>query len=144
MADVFSRTKRSEIMSRVGHKRTAPEEAVASLLRRLRIRFKRNVRRLSGQPDFVIAAMRTVVFVNGCFWHGHRGCRRATVPATNTVFWLSKFRMNARRDRANAAALRGAGWCVITVWECSLSSPAKVAAHLKRVLSRQSGQRRSR
>jgi len=134
MADVFSRKKRSEIMSRVRHERTGAEDLVADLLKALGLRFQRNVRRLPGQPDFVLRSVRAVIFVHGCFWHGHDECRRSHVPATNSAFWRRKFAYNARRDRRNARLLREMGWRVVTIWECSLKDPIKVRGHLKRVL----------
>ena len=134
MPDVFSRKKRSEIMSHVRHERTAAEEVVGDLLRELGLRFRRNVRRLPGQPDLVLRSIHAVVFVHGCFWHGHSACRHSHVPTTNSRFWKQKFRYNARRDRRNARLLREMGWRVVTVWECSLKNPKKVLTHLKRVL----------
>ncbi len=134
MVDVFSRQKRSEIMSRVRHERTGAEEVVAAILKTLGFRFRRNVKNLPGQPDFVIRSLRAVVFVHGCFWHGHEGCRHSHSPRTNVAFWREKFAYNARRDRRNARLLRKKNWRVVTVWECSLKAPSKVRARLKRVL----------
>ena len=134
MADVFSKEKRSEIMSRVRHTRTGAEERMASLLRALRFRFQRNVRRLPGQPDFVLRSIKAVIFVHGCFCHGHKACRHSHIPATNSSFWIKKFQYNARRDRKNTRLLRELGWRVLTVWECSLKDEKRVRTHLKRML----------
>ena len=133
MTDIFSKGKRSEVMSRVRHVKTAPERKVASMLKALQVRFRQNVAHMPGQPDFVLPDKKTVVFVHGCFWHRHRGCKRATTPSTNAEFWLSKFDSNVRRDRRNARLLRRDGWCVVTIWECWLAKPERVLAHLNRM-----------
>lgn len=136
MADVYSKQKRSTIMARVKTRQTGPEQHVAAILRRLGVRFRRNVRRLPGQPDFVIDAASTVVFVHGCFWHGHSACPRAKLPSTNAAFWRRKIAGNAKRDRRNARALRRQGWHVITVWQCRLRRPATVARRLRRYVGK--------
>lgn len=134
MADVYSKAKRSEIMSRVRTCRTAPEEAVAAMLRQLRVRFRRNVKSLPGNPDLVVAAACTAIFVHGCFWHGHPNCSRATVPKTNRAFWKRKIAGNRRRDVRNARMLRKQGWHVVTVWQCRLRWPERVRNRLRRLL----------
>jgi DNA mismatch endonuclease, patch repair protein len=134
MADIFSKQKRSEIMSRVKHTRTAPEEKLADILRRMKVRFRRNVRSLPGQPDFIIKSCMTAIFVHGCFWHGHshRGVTR--YPLSNAEFWQSKIQGNIRRNSRDIRLLRRQGWRVITVWECSLAATEKVHARLSRLL----------
>ena len=134
MADVYSKAKRSEIMSRVRTRRTAPEDAVAAMLRRLRARFRRNVKSLPGNPDLLVPAARTAIFVHGCFWHGHPNCNRAKLPKTNRAFWRSKIAGNRMRDARNARKLRKEGWHVLTVWQCRLRKPDQVLNRLKRVL----------
>src|SRR5260370_11266358 len=104
-------------MSRVRSKATVPERVVRSFLHRRGFRFSLNRRALPGTPDIVLARHRTVVFVHSCFFHGHRRCKRATLPATNRAFWTRKIEANRRRDRAAARALRRAGWRVVVVWE---------------------------
>jgi len=134
MADIYTKEKRSEIMRRVKQRRTAPEEVVAELLHRIRLKFRRNVDELPGKPDFVLTSRPAVVFVHGCFWHRHRGCRRTTTPASNAEFWRLKFEKNLRRDRKNARLLQKQGWRVVTIWECSLRNKKRVLAQLKRAL----------
>lgn len=134
VADVYSKAKRSEIMSRVKNKRTSPEESVAGLLRQLGIRYRRNVRSLQGQPDFCIKSAKVIVFVNGCFWHGHHNCKRAGLPTTNLEFWKEKIETNKRRDRRVARNLRKEGWRVITIWQCRLRRPDRVLNTLRRYL----------
>ncbi|MHC4574088.1 MAG: very short patch repair endonuclease [Planctomycetota bacterium] len=134
MADIYTKEKRSEIMSRVKNRRTAPEDEVARLLRRLGVRYRRNVKSLAGMPDFVFSSASAVIFVHGCFWHNHSNCNRAKLPKTNKPFWKRKIESNKRRDRRIARSLRQQGWHVFTIWQCSLRQPEKVLRRLKTVL----------
>jgi DNA mismatch endonuclease (patch repair protein) len=136
MADVYTKMKRSEIMSRVKNKRTSPEESVAAILRRLGVRYRRNDRTLPGKPDFAVRSAKVAIFVNGCFWHGHVNCPRAKLPDTNVEFWKAKIATNKRRDRRAARKLRAKGWRVLTVWQCGLRNPDRVRTRLARVLQR--------
>ena len=110
--------ERSALLARVKQKKTRPEEIVARRLRALGIAYRRNVRTLPGSPDFANRSKGWVIFVNGCFWHHHTGCRRATVPKNNHDFWVEKFAANRRRDAAKVRALRSLGLRVLIVWEC--------------------------
>ena len=134
MTDTLTPAKRSWNMSRIRSRDTAPEKAVRSLLHRLGFRFRLQAQRLPGKPDIVLARHRTAVFVHGCFWHRHPGCRDATTPGTRTAWWLAKFERNVARDTAVRAALRAAGWRVVVVWECELRDPVRLAARLRRLL----------
>jgi DNA mismatch endonuclease, patch repair protein len=120
MADSLTPTQRSENMRRIRGQDTKPEIALRSALHRQGFRFRKNDRRLPGKPDIVLPKYRTVVFVNGCFWHRHEGCSKATTPKTNTGFWLEKFRQTVERDKRKAAELEALGWVVIVVWECEI------------------------
>jgi len=122
MADSLTPTQRSENMRRIRGQDTKPEIALRSALHRQGFRFRKNDRRLPGKPDIVLPKYRTVVFVNGCYWHRHPGCEKATTPKTNTEFWMKKFRENVKRDAAKTAQLRDMDWKVLTVWECEISS----------------------
>ena len=135
MADIYTKEKRSQIMSCVKHTRTAPEEKVASLLTKLKIRYRRNVKSLPGQPDFVIKSAKTVIFVHGCFWHGHSNCKLARRPKTNRKFWEQKAVDNRKRDRRKERLLRKQGWHVITIWQCKLRDSDQVLRRLKKMLS---------
>lgn len=108
-------------MSRIRSGNTRPELALRSALWHRGFRFRVNVRRLPGTPDIVLARYRTVIFVNGCFWHGHQGCRKFVMPRSNTAFWRSKIVRNRQRDVMTSALLESMGWFVVTVWECELS-----------------------
>lgn len=107
-------------MSRIRGKNTSPELKVRKALHAAGFRFRVNVRRLPGTPDIVLAKYRTCIFVNGCFWHGHDGCRQYTHPKTNPEFWESKVLRNKQRDELDKAKLEAMGWFTLTVWECQL------------------------
>jgi len=136
MADVYSKAKRSEIMSRVKNRRTLPEEVVAGLLRKLKVRYRRNVSMLPGSPDFAVHKAKVAVFVHGCFWHGHPNCKRAKLPESNREFWERKIAGNRRRDARNCNRLRKEGWRVLTVWQCRLHKEKQVMHRLQRELDR--------
>ena len=120
MADVVEKSKRSEMMAGIRGKDTHPEIVVRRALHARGFRYRLNVRGLPGTPDLVFPKRRAVVFVHGCYWHRHQGCRYATVPATNTEFWAIKFAENVSRDTRNVRELRAKGWRVAIIWECAL------------------------
>jgi DNA mismatch endonuclease (patch repair protein) len=109
---------RSALMSRVRQAGTRPEKAVAVALRAMGIAYRLNSRSLPGSPDFANRRRKWAIFVHGCFWHHHTGCRRATVPTRNREFWVAKFAANRSRDARSIRALRRAGFSAIIVWEC--------------------------
>jgi DNA mismatch endonuclease (patch repair protein) len=133
MADIYNKAKRSEIMSCVKHTRTAPEEKVASLLRKLKIKYSRNAKSLPGSPDFAVKSAKTVIFVHGCFWHGHSNCKLARRPKTNKKFWEQKVVDNRKRDRRKERLLRKQGWHVMTIWQCRLKKPEQIEKRLLRL-----------
>lgn len=122
MADRISKEKRSWNMSRIKGKDTSLEVLVRSYLFRKGFRFRKNVKNLPGKPDVVLPKYKTVIFVNGCFWHHHDNCKLAVVPKTRTDFWLSKFERNRLNDLKHNQLLKSMGWRVITLWECVLKS----------------------
>lgn len=109
-------------MSRVKSKNTTPEMAVRHLVFGMGYRYRLHDKRLPGRPDLVFPGRRKVIFVNGCFWHGHEGCRYARLPKTRVDFWRSKIEKNRARDRANLVLLVDSGWKVLTVWQCELKT----------------------
>lgn len=119
---------RSQIMARIGGKDTAPEMRLRRALRASGIGYRLHARDLPGRPDIVFRGARLAVFVHGCFWHRHPGCRKATDPKSNADFWREKFRRNVERDRRSLDLLMAAGWSVGVVWECELSHDGDVAA----------------
>ena len=113
-------------MSRVRARDTAPEMAVRRALHAAGYRYRLHRKDLPGKPDIVLPMYRTVVQVHGCFWHGHQ-CRRGDrLPATNAEYWRTKIRLNRERDRAATQALTGAGWRVITIWECEINQATRL------------------
>ena len=112
-------------MSRIRGKDTSIEVLVRSYLFRRGLRFRKNDRRYPGHPDVVLPKYRTIVFVNGCFWHMHEGCAQCVIPKSNVAFWTAKLTRNRQRDAAQRAELAAAGWRVITVWECELGKAAR-------------------
>lgn len=114
---------RSRLMSHVRGKNTKPELAVRRLLHGLGYRYRLHRRDLPGSPDVVLSSKRAVVFVHGCFWHRHEGCRRTTDPKTRPEFWQAKFDRNVRRDADVQARLEASGWRVVVVWECETARP---------------------
>ena len=134
MQDRLSKARRSWNMSRIRGKDTGPERIVRSALHRLGFRFRLHGRELPGRPDIVLPKYRTVVFVHGCFWHRHRGCKNCTTPTNNRGFWVKKFEGNAARDKANARALRRCGWRVLVVWECEAEKPSGLARLERRLV----------
>lgn len=121
-------------MSCIKGKNTKPEEIVRKALFAKGFRYRKNDRRLPGTPDIVLPKYKTVIFVNGCFWHGHKGCKYFVVPKTNTEFWLNKINSNIDRDAIKATQLTELGWRVITVWECELKKD-KVEQTLENIIN---------
>lgn len=120
MADVLTPEQRHYNMSRIRGKDTKPEEIVRKYLFSKGLRYRKNDKRYPGHPDIVLPKYKTVVFVHGCFWHMHEGCRYARLPKTNTEFWKEKLSRNRERDKNEQRILREMGWKVLVVWECEL------------------------
>lgn len=127
MADIKTKESRSYNMSRIAGKDTKPEELVRKYLFSKGFRYRKNVRKLPGTPDLVLPKYRTVIFVNGCFWHGHEGCKYFVWPKNNAEFWRQKIETNISRDQRKEAQLRDMGWNVLIVWECELRPPKRQA-----------------
>ena len=125
MTDTLNEQQRHYNMSRIRSKDTKPEEIVRKYLFSKGLRFRKNDRRYPGHPDVVLPKYKTVVFVNGCFWHRHEGCRYASIPATNREYWNQKFERNVERDAREQKELRELGWRVIVVWECELKKAVR-------------------
>lgn len=118
-------------MSRVRRFNTSPELLVRKTLHGVGLRFRLHDKNLPGTPDIVLKKHRTVIQVNGCFWHRHSGCKYATTPKTNQAFWLSKFEANLERDARKAETLRAMGWRVLIVWECETRDLVRLEARLR-------------
>lgn len=133
-ADIYSPEKRSAVMSRIRGSNTKPEIFVRSLLHSQGYRFRLHRKDLPGRPDIILPQYRAAVFVHGCFWHQHPGCKKATVPKSNVNTWAFKLARNVERDHENCDALQRDGWWVAIVWECDLKNPAAVATALSAIL----------
>lgn len=131
--DHLSPSARSANMARVKGKHTSPEILVRKLLHGMGKRFRLHRNDLPGTPDIVMPRHRQVIFVNGCFWHRHEGCRRATMPGTRTEFWEAKFGATVARDARNREALMAGGWGVVVVWECETRDLEALAQRLKAI-----------
>lgn len=127
---------RSALMKRVRQSRTGAEEAVAVALRRAGLRYRRNFKALPGAPDFANKSRKWAIFVNGCFWHHHKGCRRGTIPKQNRAFWLEKFAANRRRDAQKARSLRRLGFHVAIIWECEALDELRLGGRVERLARR--------
>lgn len=131
--DTISRTRRSWNMSRIKGKDTSPELIVRSVLHSMGYRFRLHVKTLPGRPDVVLPKWRTVIFVHGCFWHRHEGCKFAYTPKSRLEFWLKKFDENVKRDATQRAKLKAAGWKVRVVWECQTGDREALRKRLARM-----------
>ncbi len=132
--DLISKEHRSWNMSRISSKNTSPEKIVRSHLHHLGYRFRLHRKDLPGKPDIVLPRLHAVIFVNGCFWHRHAGCKFAYTPKTRVGFWLRKFNENVLRDKIVQKSLRRQGWHVLIVWECQVPRKHKIVARLARFL----------
>ena len=118
--DIWTQEKRSKVMSRILSRNTLLEQRVRRILSSMGYRYRLNVDNLPGKPDIVLPKYKTVIFIHGCFWHGHKGCKYFTVPKTRTKWWLKKIMGNKQRDLDNFLKVRKEGWKVISIFECKL------------------------
>lgn len=132
--DRITSAERSAQMALVKSKNTGPELVVRKLAHSLGYRYRLHGTRLPGKPDLVFAKRKKVIFVHGCFWHRHAGCRKASTPASNMDYWLPKFERTVERDRETAEALSTLGWSMLVVWECELKNPGALAEKLSAFL----------
>ena len=130
MSDNHSKEVRSMNMSHIRSTNSKPEEIVRRYLFSKGLRYRKNVRTLPGKPDIVLRKYKTVIFVNGCFWHKH-DCGRFVMPSSNTEYWTKKIYGNVERDKANTAQLETLGWRVLTIWECQLKKKNREDSLLK-------------
>ncbi|NHA14141.1 very short patch repair endonuclease [Thioalkalivibrio sp. XN279] len=133
MTDVFTTKKRSEVMSLIRAKNTKPEKIVRSYLHRAGFRFRLHNKKLPGTPDLWLPKFNAAVFVNGCYWHRHRGCKLAYTPKQNRSFWEAKFSANVLRDEQNKSALLDRGIRILIIWECALRTLGDCEKNLPKV-----------
>ena len=127
MADIVDPAKRSQMMAGIGAKNTKPEVMVRQSLHRIGYRFRLHRKDLPGKPDIVLPKWKTVVFVHGCFWHGHQDCPIFRLPKSRTEFWKAKIEGNQKRDVRRRCQYQGSGWKLLEVWECALKGPGKLS-----------------
>jgi DNA mismatch endonuclease (patch repair protein) len=142
--DKISKIQRSANMRAVRGKHTRPELAVRKAAHRLGLRFRLHRKDLPGKPDLVFSKWRTVVFVNGCFWHCHDGCSRAKLPSSNLTFWREKLSSNVERDHRNYRKLTDLGWHVEVIWQCDIPDEASAATALDRIPTLSADRRRKK
>ena len=131
MTDIVDRQRRSEMMSRIRGRDTVPELIVRRIAHRLGLRFRLYRKDLPGRPDLIFPRHRLAVFVHGCFWHRHDGCRYAYTPKSRIGFWTEKFAQNVARDQRNKKALQSLGWRVLVIWECKTRNAEIVRQYLQ-------------
>lgn len=134
MADRITPEERSRIMSRIKGRETKPEKLVRSLLHGMGYRFRLHAKNLPGKPDIVLPRHNKVIFVHGCFWHGHKRCKRAKRPATRKEFWNRKIDGNIKRDEKVKRQLRALGWQVLVVWQCQTRDQKKLSKLLDKFM----------
>ncbi|MDE6148103.1 MAG: very short patch repair endonuclease [Bacteroidales bacterium] len=133
MADKMTKEQRHKCMASIRSKNTSPEMAIRRGLHKRGYRFRIHVKSLPGTPDIVLPRHKTAILVNGCFWHGHKNCRKFVLPQSNTNFWEAKIARNIHRDEITCAHLTALGWHVITVWECEVATNSLTQAALDRI-----------
>jgi DNA mismatch endonuclease, patch repair protein len=136
MADIFSKAKRSEIMSKISGKETKPEITVRKFLFSQGFRYRKNDKRLPGKPDIVLPKYKTVIFVHGCFWHGHQNCKKSALPQTNHEFWKNKIQKNIERDKSKQKELKKLGWKAITIWQCRIKNKTLFEKGMKKIVEK--------
>lgn len=127
MADIFDKNKRSQIMSSISGKDTKPEILMRKYLFAHGFRFRKNDVRLPGKPDIVLPKYKTIIFVHGCFWHGHNNCKKSKLPETRKDFWSEKIGATIERDEKNITELKKLGWTVYVIWQCEINKIMKRA-----------------
>jgi DNA mismatch endonuclease (patch repair protein) len=137
VADTLTITQRSAVMARVRNRNTAPEVHVRKVLHRAGYRFRLHRKDLPGTPDIFLPRHRLAIFVHGCFWHGHPGCRRASLPTTRADFWKAKIERNMERDAQVKASLIERGFRVLTLWTCEVRDEASLLSRVDRVAAEQ-------
>ncbi|MFW5886795.1 MAG: very short patch repair endonuclease [Bacteroidota bacterium] len=120
--DIWTKEKRSQVMSKIRSKNTKPELVLRSCLHKLGYRFRIHRKDLPGKPDIVLPKYKTVIFVHGCFWHFHKECREGRIPDTNSKFWKEKLLKNVEKDKMNLAKCKNLGWKTIVIWECEIEN----------------------
>ncbi len=135
--DTLTPKERSERMSRIRGKNSKPEMKLRRLVHEMGFRYRLHVRDLPGKPDLVFKSRKAVIFVHGCFWHHHKGCKLARIPKSRVDFWTEKLESNRKRDILVRGKLRKAGWRVLVVWECQLADTTKTSQMVRDFLTKE-------
>lgn len=135
MADIKTQKERSYNMSCVRSTETKPEQAVRSFLHKAGFRFRKNVNNLQGKPDIVFSKYKAIIFIHGCFWHGHKNCKKAKLPATRIEFWKTKIESNIQRDQQTIQSLLKEGWRIAIIWECAVKNKQILSATITQLIS---------
>ena len=134
--DIWDKKKRSEVMSKIRSKNTKPEMILRKALFQKGYRYRINYKKLPGKPDIVFPKYKTVIFIHGCFWHGHDiGCIDSHIPKTNTSFWIEKIAKNKERDETNTMQILSMGWKVLTIWDCEIQQKNKIESLIEKITS---------
>lgn len=120
MSDIYSEQQRSDLMKKIGSKNTKPEIIIRKIVHSAGYRFRLHRKDLPGTPDLVFPKFKKVIFINGCFWHGHQGCKKSSLPTTKKELWEEKIKKNIERDSKNIADLKKRGWETLIIWECEI------------------------
>lgn len=136
MVDFLTPIERSKRMSAIRSKNTKPEVTLRKALHQLGFRYRLGGAGLPGRPDLVLPKYKVAVFVHGCFWHRHAGCKVASTPKSNSEFWSAKFQRNVARDAKVSSELKALGWNVFVIWECELSAKSRLAGTVKRLAAK--------
>lgn len=131
--DNLTQKQRKYCMSRIRSKNTKPEKAVITILDKLNIRYNIHARVLPGTPDIVIPEINKIIFINGCFWHQHKNCKRANMPKTNKEYWIKKLNHNKKKQNTDIKNLRKLGWSISVIWECQTKDDLTLTKKIKRI-----------
>jgi len=135
--DIWSKEKRSDVMSKIRSKNTKPEKLLRSLLHKQGLRFRIHKKDLPGKPDIVFSKRKIAIFVHGCFWHYHKDCNEGRIPSSNSKFWKEKLERNVAKDEKITSILTSMGWKVLTVWECEIEkNPEVIEQRILKFLSK--------
>lgn len=132
--DNLTKEQRRICMSRIRSKNTKPEKIVRKILTQFGLKYRLHNTKLSGKPDIVISKIKTIFFINGCFWHQHRGCKRQAVPKANIEYWGAKLKRNVEKQKEDIKLLRKNGWKVHIIWECETKDENRLVKKLKKIL----------
>jgi len=131
--DNLTQKQRRYCMSKIRSKDTKPEKAVRTILDKLNIRYNIHAKTLPGTPDIVIPEIKKIIFVNGCFWHQHKNCKRANIPKTNKEYWIKKLSRNIKKQNIDIKNLRKVGWSISVIWECQTKDETALIKKIKRI-----------